>query len=180
PLIAFELTDLWTKWMHKQGKKSVARVLDDVASQLQDKWQANSLWLPAGIAALCLSGSASTWPQDMIKELYPGAIVAKYKDRIATSRVLTTDKWGGYLVFHNYPRQRLFFDGRHNYYGDKLIGDYQKLTGGHYTWRKLMEQYRFELVLLSVDTPLASLIKEDRGWRILEDDGKTILFERVL
>ncbi|MEO7649936.1 MAG: hypothetical protein ABIZ80_05675, partial [Bryobacteraceae bacterium] len=52
PLIALELSDLWTRWMRSQSRKSVACVLDDVASQLQDKWQANSLWLPAGIAAL--------------------------------------------------------------------------------------------------------------------------------
>jgi hypothetical protein len=40
----------------------------------------------------------------------------------------------------------------------------------------LLERYRFNLVLLSADSPLTSLMKTHQGWQTVEDDGKIVLF----
>ena len=44
-------------------------------------------------------------------------------------RVLTSDQWADYLIFRLYPRQRSFFDGRSDFFGPQLGGDYRKLFG---------------------------------------------------
>jgi hypothetical protein len=47
-------------------------------------------------------------------------VVALFLAFTATSRIFTTDQWAGYLIYHNYPQQRVFLDGRTNYYGPKM------------------------------------------------------------
>ena len=88
----------------------------------------------------------------------------------------TSDKWAGYLIYKNYPRQKVFFDDRHQYYTEELIGDYLKIGGGSYPWRELLDRYRFNLVLCTVDSPLASLMKLQPDWKTVQDDGSAILF----
>ncbi len=124
---------------------------------------------------LALSHS-SNWPENFLEGSFPVKIVEKYADEIATSRIYTSDKWAGYLIYRNYPRQRVFFDDRHQYYGEVLVQDYLKLGGGSYQWRELLERYRFDLVLCEVSSPLASLMKTHTGWQTVEDDGKIVLF----
>jgi hypothetical protein len=103
-------------------------------------------------------------------------VVQKHAAEIATSRIYTSDKWAGYLIYANYPRQRVFFDDRQHYYGDTIVQDYLRLGGGTYQWRELLDQYRFNLVLCEVNSPLASLMKTHEAWQTVEDDGKIILF----
>ena len=57
-------------------------------------------------------------------------IVADNADEIATSRVYTSDGWAGYLIYKNYPRQKVFFDDRHHYFGEPIIADYLKIGAG--------------------------------------------------
>jgi hypothetical protein len=95
---------------------------------------------------------------------------------MAASRIYTSDKWAGYLIYRNYPRQQVFFDDRHHYFGEPIIGDYLKIGGGSFQWRELLERYRFNLVLCTVDSPLASLMKLHPDWKTVEDDGSAILF----
>jgi hypothetical protein len=42
-------------------------------------------------------------------------------------------------------------------------------------WEKVMTAYRFDLVLIPVDTALAQLLKQSPEWRVEADDGKHIL-----
>jgi hypothetical protein len=49
------------------------------------------------------------------------------------------------------------------------------MTGGTWDWDKLMKQYRFNLVLLPVETPLVQLLKMTPEWRVEQDNGKEIL-----
>jgi hypothetical protein len=37
----------------------------------------------------------------------------------------------------------------------------------------------FNVALLPVDWPLASMLKTDSAWRVVQDDSRVILFERV-
>jgi len=42
-------------------------------------------------------------------------------------------------------------------------------------WEKVIEAYRFNLVLIPVDTAAAQLLKQRPEWRVVADDGKHIL-----
>ena len=53
---------------------------------------------------------------------------------LATARVFTTDQWSDYLIYRNYPQQRDFIDGQHQYYGEKHVADYVATLDGSRTW----------------------------------------------
>jgi hypothetical protein len=174
PILAIELTDLWNRWAQSQPRRSIARTLDEISSR-QCGALRPGIWGPAAVLALALSHTGN-WPQDFLEGPFPLKIVAAHAEEIANSRVYTSDKWAGYLIYKNYPRQKVFFDDRHQYYTEELIGDYLKIGGGSFQWRELLERYRFNLVLCTVDSPLASLMKLHPDWKTVEDDGSAILF----
>ena len=83
----------------------------------------------------------------------------------------------GYLLFRNYPRQKVFFDSRHYYYCEQLGNEYLTISNGGPQWRELLDRYRIDAVLCGVDTPIAALLAARGGWRVVENDGKFVLFE---
>jgi hypothetical protein len=175
PIVAGEITAWWNQWAQAQPKRSIARTLDAITAQFQASPLRLSIWAPVIVLALALSHS-SNWPENFLDGSFPVKIVARHADEIATSRIYTSDKWAGYLIYANYPRQRVFFDDRQHYYGDAILQDYLKLGGGNYQWRELLERYRFNLVLLAAESPLAALMKTHPAWQTVEDDGKIVLF----
>ena len=60
-------------------------------------------------------------------------------------RVLTSDQWADYLIYRLYPEQRVFFDGRSDFFGAALGSDYRKLQACERPWRELLERYRFQI-----------------------------------
>ena len=48
----------------------------------------------------------------------------------AMPRILTSDQWADYLIFRLYPQQRVFFDGRSDFFGPAIGSDYRKLLVG--------------------------------------------------
>jgi hypothetical protein len=87
---------------------------------------------------------------------------------------LTTDQWADYLIYTD-PRGKVFVDGRSDFYGEEIGGQYLRMYGGSWDWSKLMKQYRFNLVLLPVESPLVQLLKITPEWRVEQDNGKEIL-----
>jgi hypothetical protein len=86
--------------------------------------------------------------------------------------------WGGYLIWNLYPRYRVFIDGRADVYGDELMDEYFRMHNGAKDWRKLLDQYSIQSVLVSPDTALASLLREDKSWENVFEDRQTVIFTR--
>jgi len=175
PILASEITAWWSDWAQAQSRRSIARTLDAVTGQHGCGTLRLSIWAPAVVLWLALSHSTN-WPQNFHEGPFPVKIVAAHADEIAAARVYTSDKWAGYLIYRNYPRQQVFFDDRHHYFGEPIIGDYLKLGSGNRQWRELLERYRFDLALLTLDSPLASLMKIHPDWKVVEEDGSAVLF----
>jgi hypothetical protein len=104
-------------------------------------------------------------------------MVATQQDRIIGSRLFTSDQWGDYILYKLWPRQKVFVDGRSDFYGEKVGGEYLSLMGANYKWPDIANKYGFNLMLLPVKWPLVSVLKLSADWQIVADDGTAILFE---
>jgi len=113
----------------------------------------------------------------VISSPLPTTIVRAHSDLILHSRVLTTDQWADYLIYVN-PAQKVFIDGRSDFYGPEVGNDYLRLTNGAWDWPRILEKYHFNLALLPVESALAQILKLAPDWRVLEDDGRRILLTR--
>jgi hypothetical protein len=90
--------------------------------------------------------------------------------------VFTEDLWGGYLIYREYPRGRVFIDGRSDFYGPEFAGKYMKAMGAQAGWEGYLNRYGVETVLLPPDAPLAGALRQSRAWHLIYDDGVALIF----
>jgi len=177
PIIATELAGWWTAWTANEKKSSLVGILNSMASDALAGFRRTSI-LPWAVAVgLMAIGSPIKWPQDFPTQLFPVKMVRDNAALIARSRVLTTDQWGDYLIYKN-PAQKVFVDGRSDFYGETIGNQYIQVMNGHWRWREWMKKYDFDLALIPVSNALSELLKQEPGWRVLGDDGKQILLVR--
>jgi hypothetical protein len=93
------------------------------------------------------------------------------------SRIFTTDQWGDYLLYRFYPAQRVFFDGRSDFYGNDFVKLNQRLLSAEHDWKSVLRRYSINLVLLKPETPLSAVLKLTPAVKVLFDDGKVIVFD---
>lgn len=179
PLWAAEASRLWKRWAERRPARSTARVLEAVARDAAEGFRRTSLWLPVALAALALPFFPMRWPRDFPEEKFPTALVGRQAALLAGARVFTSDQWGDYLIYRFYPQQRVFIDGRSDFYGPELGRFYLKLAYAQADWDATARSHGFQFVLAPSDWPLASLLGRDPGWRLLDRDHRALLFERA-
>lgn len=179
PLIASELSAWWKSSADKLKKSSVLRILHQLGEDITPSFRWTSVWPAVLILVLAVLDAPLKWPRDFPSEAFPVAMVHEYSGLLQSGRLLTTDQWGDYLIYCYYPRQKVFFDGRSDFYGESLGKEYLHLLQGEYDWQAILKRHGFDRALLPVGWPLAGLIKLDPSWHIVKDDGRAILFEHL-
>ncbi len=179
PLIAAGLTRVWERAAAGRSGDSVVSILKALGDDSAPGFRRVTAWLAAPVLVLAVINGPVKWPNDFPKEKFPVNLVDRHREALAGARVFTSDQWADYLIFRSYPRQRVFFDGRSDFYGPEIGHQYVRMIQAHFEWEQLLDRHRFDFVLSPADWPLASLLKRDRRWRIVEDDGRGILFQRI-
>jgi hypothetical protein len=90
--------------------------------------------------------------------------------------IFTEDLWGGYLIYREYPRGRVFIDGRSDFYGAEFTGKYIKAMGVQTGWEDYLSGYGVETVLLPPDAALAGALRQSGAWHLIYDDGVALIF----
>jgi hypothetical protein len=178
PLIASELTRLWDAARDGAPRKSVAAILHSLSTDLGTGMRWSSVWPLVFLAALLALDEPLKWPKDFPKEKFPVALVEQHQELISRSRLLTSDQWGDYILFHYWPQQRVYVDGRSDFFGPRIGNEYLRLSQGGWDWYQILERHGFNAALVPMEWPLASLLKREPGWRLLADDGKALVFQK--
>ena len=76
------------------------------------------------------------WKAEFPALRFPAVAVEKHGDMLRGQNVLTTDQWGDYLIYHQYPDTKVFIDGRSDFYDPKIRDDYVHLMGSRWTGLK--------------------------------------------
>jgi hypothetical protein len=95
-----------------------------------------------------------------------------------TQRIFAEDQWGDYLIYRLYPARRVFIDGRSDFYGAKFGLSYLDLIGVKYDWQQTLDKYGIDTIVIAPRFSLASTLKISRDWRVVYDDGFSIVFRR--
>jgi hypothetical protein len=107
---------------------------------------------------------------------FPVHLLDRQAARLAGARVFTSDEWGDYLLYRFHPRQRVFIDGRSDFYGPDLGRLYLRTAYAHEEWRETLDRYRVAYVLTPRDWPLAAVLRREPGWRVVDEDKLGVLF----
>jgi len=92
--------------------------------------------------------------------------------------LFSSDAWGGYLIYKLYPTTKVYFDDRHDFYGEAFITEYGKALLATRQWRQPLDQYQVKWVLMPTDSPLSTVLRESHDWRVDYDDGLAMIFSR--
>lgn len=180
PVVATECARCWRDWAARSRPRSAARVFWDLGQEVGRSWRP-SLWAPV-LGGLALWALVPARLADFPETKFPVAAVARNADRLvsrpALPRILTSDQWGDYLIFRLYPRQRVFFDGRSDFYGPAVGSDYQVLRAAGPRWPEMMARYRFDAALLPIEWPLGRVLEQDPEWEVVYRDSVAQLMTR--
>jgi hypothetical protein len=119
------------------------------------------------------------WPTGFPEQRFPTTFIEKHAAVTVKGRLFTSDEWADYLIFKFYPDQRVFLDGRSDFYGQRIGDDYVHLINARHDWRKIMARWNLDRVLAPVHWPLVEVLKQDPQWRVIADDGRCILLVRL-
>jgi hypothetical protein len=178
PLVAGWLAELWSKWTEGRKKSSFAGIMDGLAADTSPSMRRMSLWAVLPLIWLAVTTQPLHWPADFPKELFPVETLEKHRASVAGHRVFTEDQWADYLIYKLYPQQRVFFDGRSDFYGYDLGKEYLAVMRAEHNWGAVLDKYGIDVVLAPSSWALCSVLKLAPGWRLVDDNGKVLLFER--
>jgi len=137
-----------------------------------------SVWPVVFLAAVAGLTDSSTWPTDLSAKHFPREMVHQYRDLLTSTRVFSTDQWGDYLLWANYPKQRVFIDGRSDFFQDVLSKEYVAVLNANREWRTILDKYAVKTLLIPPDAPLAEAVWKETAWRLVAKDEAAILLTR--
>jgi hypothetical protein len=180
--IAAELTVLWNRWAVRSTPTSAIRILGDLFHGLRAQANRTSVWAPLFVVCVYFFTPAQSWPTDFPGVKFPAEMMAKHKATWMSDpldkRILSSDSWGGYLIYHLYPNRRVFMDGRSDFYGPDLGKNYLCFKSACEEWPALIDKFAFNTVLIPKAWPLSGALRRDSAWRMVDEDALAIWFER--
>jgi hypothetical protein len=177
PIIVAEITRWWRAWVSRQPRNSAARVLDDLSEQKRPAFARSSVWMLTGLAAIFLWSPADQWPSNFDRKMFPVDLASRHPE-LAAARVFTTDQWADYLLFQNYPQQKVFWDDR-AFYGERMYKAVAAMLNGGPNWAATLNQYGADLVLIEPGSMLAARLQVSSAWKLIDQDKTAQLFART-
>jgi hypothetical protein len=91
-------------------------------------------------------------------------------------RIFNHYDWGGYLVWRLYPSTPVFIDGRADLYGEKLLNQFAETYQFKGAWRRPLQDWNIDTVLVPVDSALATGLRNSPGWSVSYEDIQAVVF----
>ncbi|MDY7039693.1 MAG: hypothetical protein SVX38_02390 [Chloroflexota bacterium] len=112
-----------------------------------------------------------------LEEFYPLAAL-DYVERsdLGQARMYNSYNWGGYLLWLGYE---VYIDGRADVYGDDFINEYLLAYHLHGDWRRPLDKYDVDYVLIESGAAFATLLEESADWQRVYRDDVAVIFVRV-
>ena len=176
PMIAAEISSYWQVWVARQPRASAARILDGLSSEKRAAFSRNSVWLLAGLAAIFLWTPQEMWPTGFDTKMFPVELASRHPE-LATARLFTSDQWADYLLYANYPHQKVFYDDR-AFYGVEMYRSVNALLSGQVGSAATLDRYQADRVLIQAGSPLSARLRESTSWAVIDQDSTAELFAR--
>ncbi len=177
PVVASELTLLLDPLWAAAKKSSVAGIFRDMDRDLRPQFAHVSVWLVL-LPFLLWQSNPARQPVDFPEKLFPVAAVEQNRDLLAAKRVYASDQWGDYLLYKLWPANRVFLDGRSDFYGPDLGEAYLAVANVSRSWQSLLDKHHIEVLLLPRTSDLAAAAERDSSWQIIHFDTVSVILAR--
>lgn len=183
PWVACMVRDVLKSYRASSWLNKCLAGLIDISKELRPIERIGRWHLVSVVSALCLACSLAkgnhSLDADFDAEKFPVKAIP-FIQAMKEPHVFTYDQWGDYLIYRLYPTNRVFVDGRGEFYGADFLTDYLRIVNARYDWETKLKHFGVDVVLLKTDAPLAEVLKRSRNWNLIFDDGSLILFRAGL
>jgi hypothetical protein len=178
PLAGRALTRLWGKAARIADRGSVMKTFYLQGASFAARCSGFTVWAGVVIVAVAWLTPADSWPTGLDPKYFPQKLIQRNDALLGGARVLTTDQWGDDLIYLYQGRQRVFVDGRSDFYRPEVMQDYVSMMNGGPGWKDLLDRYKIEVALTPAGSPLSSLLTEDKSWTRRDRDADADIFVR--
>lgn len=120
---------------------------------------------------------------------FPERAVAFLQAHPVSGQIFNHYDWGGYLIWKLYPSTRVFIDGRADLYSGQyprpsaeqgqrlgqLLDQFAHAYQFQGDWRRTLEQWNVNTVLVPPNSALATGLRSASGWTISYEDSEAII-----
>ena len=111
---------------------------------------------------------------------YPAGAVSFMRAHQLHGNLLCDFGWGQYLIWHTFPADKVFIDGRNDtVYPPDVVRDYLlfrfDLPGGAH----VLDAYPHDFVLIATAAPARHLMERRHDWKLLYRDDESLLYARA-
>ncbi len=85
--------------------------------------------------------------------------------------------WGGYLLYRQWPQQKVFMDGQTDFYGEPLTRQYEQVITLSPGWQDVLRQYHVTWVIMPLEAPLTQTLLAEPAWQVLYRDSTAVLLQ---
>jgi len=143
-------------------------------------WPAAAIVLTFGIVANGGHvGSSTLMDAHFDPKRMPVEAVTYLEQHGVSGPILSPDYWGGYLIYHLAPIQKVVVDDRHDFYGEQFLKSYLKMMHIERGWQDFLREHEASCILLPRDAALANVLLETREWKQIYSDDVAIAFVRT-
>ncbi len=155
-----------------------ARLIASRRSVRADTRPLISTGLAAAVVVLAVFWTVRAVPGLDLSDYPVDAMRAMEARGLLGERLLSTDKWGDYILYRYWPRQRVFVDDRYNLYPVQIVTDMLMLLNGSNDWHAVLERYRIEVVVWPAQRLAVEALEREPGWSRVFRDGQAIVYAR--
>ncbi|MGD0868625.1 MAG: hypothetical protein ABSB88_03660 [Bryobacteraceae bacterium] len=167
------------QWVRRAAAKYNQMAARTAETDQIARWHVVSVLGMAMVAALLFAPAPpKRFHAEFDPQNYPAKAIAALK-RMPEPRIFTNDVWGGYLIWRLYPADKVFVDGRSDFYGSAFEEKFIDVLNVKYDWERILGGFDVDTILLPTDAPLAGALKESSRWRVVYDDGVALIFRPI-
>jgi len=109
---------------------------------------------------------------------FPTAAAAFLQQQHPPGPMMNHYNWGGYFIWKLYPQYRVFMDGRADVYGDALMIDFSDCYYLTDSWRKSLQSWDIQTVVLPPDAPLITALRSGPEWKQIYADPEAVILTK--
>ena len=114
------MTRWWNFFCANLPRTSIPGILHSLSADVAGRIAANYVLGRRRRISDVLITTQKNWPTDF-GTTFPIKMVTAHQDRLSGSRLFhAMDQWGDYIRYKVWPRQKVFVDGRSDFYGQVL------------------------------------------------------------
>lgn len=133
-----------------------------------------------GVTFYLLNPTQQANAQARLNALMPVKAVEFVKSHGITGRMLNEYAQGGYLIYHLYPQQQVFIDGRADLYGGEFIKEFITIRHGALGWDKAFDKYAIDYLIVRRDAPIRDRLLARGDFKLVYDDESSSVLVRKL